>query len=106
MMFTQPFYVSPHAVKSFRERVADLPTRKVRAIIQAALQDNRQKVLVGIYDHQPHPIYRARFCDVEYLVPAIKERRKKDGWPVVLTILLPGMSLGTIIGERSGWSWS
>ena len=39
MIFKQPYYVSPHAVKRFRERVANLPTKTVRTIIQAALQD-------------------------------------------------------------------
>ncbi|MFZ5687860.1 MAG: hypothetical protein ACOY9Y_06670 [Bacillota bacterium] len=106
VMFGQPFYVSPHAVKRFRERVADLPTKTIRTIIMAALQDNRQQVAVQIYNRRPCPIYRAQYRDVEYLIPVIHEEKKKDSWPVVPTILLPHMDTNPIIYERSGWRWN
>lgn len=104
-MFKQPFYVSPHAVSRFKERVADLPTLTIRTIIQAALQDNRQVVEVQRYNHQKCPIFKARYQSVDYLIPVFKERRKRgEVWPVVPTILLPGMATNKIT-ERSGWSW-
>jgi len=106
MIFKQPFYVSPHAVKRFREYIADLPTRTIRTIIQATLQDNKQPVRVQIFNRLPCPIYSARYRDIEYLIPVIHESRKTDAWPVVPTILLPWMKTNPIIYERSGWRWN
>lgn len=104
MKFKYPFYVSPHAVQRFKERVADLPTRTVRIIIQAALQDNRQVVEIQGYNHSLQPVFRAKYAGVEYLIPVLEETRKKDAWPVVPTILLSGMETYKIY-ERSGWHW-
>lgn len=106
MSFEQPFYVAPHAVKRFRERVANLPTKTIRTIIMAALQDNRQQVAVQIYNRKPCPIYHAQYLDVKYLIPVIHEEKKKDGWPVVPTILESGMDANPIIYERRGWKWN
>ena len=39
MRFNQPYFVSPHAVERFRERVCDIPPAKVIETVQAALQD-------------------------------------------------------------------
>lgn len=103
-MFKQPFYVSIHAVKRFRSRVAKLPTKTIRTIIMAALQDNRQIVEVQRFNHQECPVYRAKYLSVDYLIPVLREGRKKDAWPVVPTILLPGMETNKLY-ERSGWRW-
>ena len=104
-MFRQPFYVSPHAVKRFKERVADLSTRTVRTIIQAALQDNQQIVDVQRFNRQECPIFRAQYRDVSYLIPVLRDQHKiRDAWPVVPTILLPGMVTNKI-HERKGWQW-
>ena len=108
MHFRQPFFVSDHAVRRFRERIARLPTRTIRTIIQAALQDNRQRVMVQAWNKQPCPIYRAQYLDKEYLIPVIRQDRAEkpagDLWPVVPTILLPGMEVN-IYKEKSGWRW-
>jgi hypothetical protein len=104
-MFKQPYYVSPHAVKRFQERVADLPTKAVRTVIQAALQDTRQMVQVQNYNRRQCPVFRAQYLNKEYLIPVIHEQRKKDSWPVVPTILLPGMAINQVLYERSGWGW-
>jgi len=95
MRFEQPYYVSPHAVQRFRERVADLPTRTIRVIIQAALQGCRQLVGYQIYDRQRCPVYKAQFRDKEYLIPVRIEKRKVNAWAVVPTILSPGMRIYT-----------
>ncbi len=108
MRFKRPFYVSEHAVRRFRERVADLPTRTIRTIIQAALQDSRQPVMVQVFNHRPCPVYRARYRDIDYLIPVQEDRSGKKGnvWPVVPTILLAEDGLGTIVvGKRQGWKW-
>lgn len=103
-MFKQPFYVSPHAVKRFRERVANLPTLTIRTLVQAALQDSKQAVGVQCFNRQSCPVFRAKYLNVEYLIPVLKEMKKADGWPVVPTILLPGMATNEF-AERSGWRW-
>lgn len=97
-MFRQPFYVSPHAVKRFRQRVATLPTRTIRTIIQAQLQGCRELITMQVYNRQRCPVYRGRYQGKEFLIPVLHDRRKKDAWSVVPTILLPGM---TIYDERS-----
>lgn len=104
MMFKQPFYVSPHAVERFRQRVARLPTRTIRTIIQAALQDNRQQVDVQVFNRRLCPVYRARYRDVEYLIPVVYPEGKTDAWPAVPTILLPGMETNKLF-KRRGWRW-
>lgn len=102
-MFKQPFFITPHAVNRFRERVADLPAAKIISLVQAALQDNRQVVGVQVYNKQRRPVFRAKYRDVEYLIPIAK--RKNQEWPYVPTILLPGMRT-FILYERSGWHWN
>ena len=108
MHFKQPFYVSIHAVKRFRERIARLPTRTIRTIIQAALQDNRQQVMVQAWNRRSCPVYKAQYRDKEYWIPVLRQDRaeKPEGevWPVVPTILLPEMETN-IYKERSGWRW-
>jgi len=104
MMFKQPFYVSPHAVERFRQRVANLPTRTIRTIIQTALQDNRQQVDVQVYNRRLCPVYRAKYQDIEYLIPVIYPEDKVNAWPVVPTVLLPGMETNKLY-ERKGWRW-
>ena len=82
-----------------------MPTKVVRVVIQAALQDTRQAVQVQNYNRRQCPIFRAQYLDKEYLIPVIYEERKKDNWPVVPTILLLGMRTNPILHERSGWRW-
>jgi hypothetical protein len=103
MRFKHPVFVTPHAVTRFQERVADLPAAKVFNLIQAALQDNRQVVGVQIYNKQRRPVFRARYREVEYLIP-IARRRDRE-WPYVPTILLSEMR-SYILYERSGWRWN
>ena len=74
MRFRQPFFVSTHAVQRFQERVAELPTRTVRTIIQAALQDNRQEVMVQSWNNRPCPVYKAQFMEQEYWIPVIDRK--------------------------------
>ncbi|MEG3071000.1 MAG: hypothetical protein RQM92_09500 [Candidatus Syntrophopropionicum ammoniitolerans] len=96
MRFEQPYYVSTHAVQRFKKRVANLPTRVIRVIIQIALQHSG-KQLVGyqVYNRRKCPVYKAQYRDKEYLIPVIAERKKANAWPVVLTILKPDMRIYT-----------
>jgi hypothetical protein len=104
-MFKQPFYVSPHAVQRFRERVADLSTFTIRTIIQAALQDIYQPVIIHRFNKQECPVYRARYRNIEYFIPVLRENIKKDAWPAVPTILTSDMEIENKLYEKGGWKW-
>lgn len=75
-----------------------MPTRTIRTIIQAQLQGCRELAAMQMYNRRRCPVYRGRYLDKEFLIPVLPERHKRDAWPVVPTILLPGMS---IYNERS-----
>jgi hypothetical protein len=104
MRFKRPVFVTPHAIKRFQEHVADLPANDVIAIIQAALQDHRNIIGLQTWDRRPWPVFRCRYQDKEFFVPAQKEQGRK--WPFVRTILLPGMELGITHEWKGGrWQW-
>jgi hypothetical protein len=98
--FEQPYYIPPHAVQRFRERVVNLPTRTIRIIIQSALQGCGQLVGYQVYDRQKCPVYKAQYRDKEYLIPVRIEKRKKSAWAVVPTILAPDMRIYTGRAKR------
>ena len=93
MKFAQPYFISPHAIKQFQARIANLPAFKIILLIQAALQDNRP-IGVQVYNHKSCPVYKAKYRDKEYLMPVCHNDRE---WPQVPTILLSGMK---IYGKR------
>ena len=83
MHFERPFFISPHAVRRFQERVADIPAGQVIATVQAALQDHELPVQVEYRDSQVCPVFRARYKEKAYYIPVAKG----DGaWPAVPTI--------------------
>ena len=103
-MFEQPYFVSQHAVTRFRERIANLPTKTIRSIIQAALQDNRQTVIIQNWNKRQCPVFRARYRDIEYFIPVVNDS-KEDAWPAVPTILLSEMEIKSLYAKR-GWKWN
>jgi len=106
MRFKQFFYIPPHTVQRFRERVAALPTRKIRTIIQAALQDNTQLVGVQTWDKSPSVVYFARYRDKSYQIIVTREIKKQNNvCPVVRTILVGEMETKTQY-KRRGWDWN
>ena len=94
MKFKQPYFISPHAVKRFQERVAHLPASKVIIIVQAVLQGIPLIAGVQRFNHQSCYVYKARYRDKEYLIPVFQNGKE---WPSVPTVLLPGMK---IYGKR------
>jgi len=102
-MFEQPYYIAPHAVIRFQERVADVPTRIVRLTIQAALQGYKNLIGYHIYDHQKCLVYKARYQEVEYYIPVMVEKHKTDAWKVVPTILSPKMRIYN--KDKKSFAW-
>lgn len=93
--FRQPYFVSPHAVSCFRERVAKLPEHDVILIVQAALQVKRDPAwMFKMRDGRICRVYAAMYRGIRYYIPVFQENRghgpNKD-WPVVPTILGPDM---------------
>lgn len=87
--FTEPYYISLHAVSRFRKRVASLCTKDIRVEIQRQLQpDIRELLGYARWDHQVNPVYMGKFRDKKYLIPTQMDIQKTgDIWPVVPTIL-------------------
>lgn len=93
--FRQPYFVSPHAVSRFRERVAKLPEHDVILIVQAALQVKREPAWVfKMRDSRICRVYPAMYHGIRYYIPTLYEDRGRgpgENWPVVPTILGPDM---------------
>lgn len=98
MKFVQPFFVTPHAVKRFQERIADIPAAKVIEAVQALLQDPGESVDREVRDGKVCDIYRGEYGSVNrengddsgarkpVYIPVIPAEGA-ERWPVVPTIL-------------------
>jgi len=79
MIFARPYFVTPHAVRQFQQRVANLPARKVIEIVQQALQKPdlvEPPTFRGFYGRKPF-----------YMMVGLPSN---DGdWPAVITIMGP-----------------
>lgn len=85
--FKYPFFVSPHAVGRFRERVDSIPPAEVIDLIQAKMQDPGLPVTLEYRDSQLSPIFRFAYRNgrglKSFYVPVAKG---DEGWPVIPTI--------------------
>ena len=81
--FRFPFFVAPHAMKRFRERVADLSDDDIIFVIQAILQDPGAPVQMEYGDSQLTPIFAAKWKGKYFYFPVIKG---KEDWPMVPTV--------------------
>jgi len=83
MHFERPFFITPHAVKRFQERVADLPAADIIQLIQAILQDPGLPVDIDYRHGQMTPIFKGKYGSKVFYVPIAKG---KGPWPSVPTI--------------------
>jgi predicted DNA-binding transcriptional regulator AlpA len=99
-LFDCPYYIAPHAVDRFRERVKSaLPTRMIREIINNGLNCGEKRLLgYTRWNGQVTPLYSIQYEDLEFLAPISVDAQKTDGWPVVPTILTK--NTGNIHWER------
>ncbi|MDR1885071.1 MAG: hypothetical protein LBQ56_02265 [Synergistaceae bacterium] len=88
-MFECPFYIPPHAVARFRERVSGAESaRRVREIINGLLQRERRRLLgYSRWNGRIAPLYAGRHEGVDFLIPVCVDPRKVNAWLVVPTIL-------------------
>lgn len=78
--FERPYFVAPHAVGRFQERVAPIPARDIIHLVQQALQHPGPPV-----DVEPRgPVYQAAYRGRTYYIPVITGNGE---WPTVPTIL-------------------
>lgn len=92
--FIQPFFVAPHAVERFQERVAHIPAAQVILVVQAALQVKKEPAWIfKMRDGRLCWVYAAKYAGVIYYIPVARQDRGwgKGDWPVVPTILGPDM---------------
>lgn len=93
--FKQPYFVTPHAVKRFQERVANLPEHDVILVVQAALQVKRDPAWTfKLRDGRLCLVYAAMYRGIRYYIPTFQENRGREPgetWPVVPTVLGPDM---------------
>lgn len=88
-LFAKPYFVTPHAVDRFRERVAVLPPARVIEIVQEMLQDPGLPVDAEIRDGKLALIYRARYAGkTVYLTVGRGDAAGEDKpWPAVITVM-------------------
>lgn len=88
-IFSRPYFVTPHAVRQFQQRVADLPWRDVIDVIQEQLQGPLDVVHDAYFRGRlKAKIVRCTWRGIEYW--AVIEPRPTHGeWPAVVTILPP-----------------
>lgn len=88
-LFAQPYFVTPHAVQRFRERVADIPPARVIEVVQEMLQDPGLPVDAEIRDGKLALIYRARYAGkTVYLTVGRGDAAGEDKpWPAVITVM-------------------
>ena len=92
--FRRPFFICPHAVTRFKERVVDIPAAEVITIVQAALQIQRKPAWAfKMRNGKIAKTYSAKYGGVLYYIPVVKQ--EGDNWPIVPTILNSKM------GEKS-----
>jgi len=86
MKFKQPYFISPHAVGRFQERICDISPAEVVETVQTALQDPGLPVDAEIRDGELSLIYRAKFHGREYYIATTPPKAEGE-WPQVPTIL-------------------
>lgn len=103
-MFDQPYFISPHAIRRFKERIADLPSTQIIVILQAALQNPDHIVGLQTWDKKAWPVYKCRYRNIDYFV--LVHKNPGYEWPFVRTILLSEMDIGNLKKWRGGkWHW-
>lgn len=93
MKFDKPYFVTPHAVIRFRERVANLSAKDIILTVQAALQNPGEPVEFEYIKGQLAPIFACTYNGFTYYVPVVKGEK---GWPAVPTIY----GYGCILHEK------
>jgi hypothetical protein len=96
--FRRPYFVTPHAIRRFQERVLDLlrmtlPEMQIIQIINAALQVKRDPAWTYRMgqgrDRQLSRVYAALYAGIRYYIPTMHENGRE--WDIVPTILGPDM---------------
>ena len=82
-LFEKPHFVAPHAVRRFRERVADIPAEEVIVAVQALLQEPGLPVDADLREGGLTLIYAGRHAGKPVYLPVVAG---KGDWPCVPTV--------------------
>lgn len=83
--YKYPFFISPHAVNRFRERVANIWPAEVIDFLQAFLQHPPRPVQLEYRDSMLIPIFRGYYEGRVFYCPVVKGEGT-GGWPCVPTV--------------------
>lgn len=97
-MFERPYFVTPHAVDRFRERIADIPAAKVIEAVQEMLQNPGLPVDAEMREGKLTLIYRGYFNGKAVYLPVVREKDKE--WPIVPTVMGEECVLHTILRHK------
>lgn len=85
MKFKKPFFVTPHAVERFQERIEDIPAADVINKVQSLLQSKIGLIEVDVKDGKMRELYHKNHKNKPVYIPVIYDRQKN--WPIVPTIM-------------------
>ena len=85
MKFKKPFFITPHAVERFQERIYDISAAEIINIIQSLLQKRSGLIEFDVKNRKIHELYRKNYKEKPVYVPVVYDKSKE--WPVVPTIM-------------------
>ena len=84
--FEQPYFVTPHAVDQFKDRIEDISATEVIEAVQALLNDDPPRV-PDSRNPRDSDLFVGQHEGVVYYVPVVEPDEEHGDWPVVPTIL-------------------
>ncbi|HHV61129.1 MAG TPA: helix-turn-helix domain-containing protein [Firmicutes bacterium] len=97
-IFEHPYFVTPHAVDRFRERIADIPPAQVIEAVQDMLQAPGLPVDAEMRDGKLVLIYRGSFNGKAVYLPVVRENDKE--WPIVPTVMGEECVIHTVLAHK------
>ena len=82
--YSRPYFVTPHAVNRFKERVANIPPAKIIHTINTQMQNDALPIEAE-WRHKISLIYRCHYYDKMYYPVVVSEDEKE--WPAIITVM-------------------
>jgi|SRR5690554_2281795 len=83
--FKQPYFITPHAIDRFQQRIEELPAKAIILIIQLLLQKRTNLLEFDVKDGKIRELYRKEYENKPLYIPVIHDKNRK--WPVVPTVM-------------------
>lgn len=101
--FARPYFVTPHAVKRFQQRIANIPAADIINLIQTWMQGNPDPVDWQEWRGELCPVYRFKYEKKHVYIPI---RSGEKEWPAVPTILGPESRLHKQVTQNINLNYS